>query len=271
MSHRYPTKRGRARAVTSDEERAVTMAFQAGVSAAEIARVHSRDRAVIYRILQRAGLKPITNHDQRVKHSQALVDQVVAYYRTPHWLHETARHFGLGYSSVRKMLARRGELRDDGRRYPFTDAELRRIKAEWEAGDSQSAIAKRLDVSQATIGKTLRRFGFETARRHATGNRHGAWKGGVCQVGGYRFVCIDRADPFSVMANGNGYVAEHRLVMARSLGRPLARAETVHHIDGNRAHNDLANLQMWRGRHGAGQSYQCADCGSRNIVPTKLL
>ncbi len=73
------------------------------------------------------------------------------------------------------------------------------------------------------------------------------------------------------MRNRMGYVFEHRLVMARSLGRPLAPKETVHHIDGDRQHNDLSNLQLRSGRHGNGAVYRCRDCGSHNVeaVPLK--
>ena len=36
----------------------------------------------------------------------------------------------------------------------------------------------------------------------------------------------------------------HRYVMEQFLGRKLKRSEHVHHIDGNRHNNDIANLQI---------------------------
>lgn len=41
------------------------------------------------------------------------------------------------------------------------------------------------------------------------------------------------------------YQLQHRVVMEEHLGRPLEEFENIHHIDGNRANNDLPNLELW--------------------------
>jgi hypothetical protein len=55
------------------------------------------------------------------------------------------------------------------------------------------------------------------------------------------------------LTDGAYQVAEHRLVMARHLGRPLEPDETVHHVNGVRTDNRLANLELWSSAHPKGQ------------------
>lgn len=50
--------------------------------------------------------------------------------------------------------------------------------------------------------------------------------------------------PTHPQAMSNGYVLEHRLVMEGHLGRLLHSDEVVHHIDGNKSNNDIANLRV---------------------------
>lgn len=59
---------------------------------------------------------------------------------------------------------------------------------------------------------------------------------------GYVDILVGRDHP---MAKRSGYALEHRIVMSELLGRPLKRAERVHHINGVRDDNRPDNLELW--------------------------
>jgi hypothetical protein len=71
------------------------------------------------------------------------------------------------------------------------------------------------------------------------------WKGGKYKDGeGYLHILLESGDFFYPMVGRNGYVLEHRLVMARHLRRCLLPWEVVHHKNGIRDDNRLENLEL---------------------------
>jgi predicted DNA-binding protein (UPF0251 family) len=137
-------------------------------------------------------------------------------------------------------------------------------------GLSQQAIAKRVGISQAVVGRTLRGAGFPTVEKR-TAERSNNWKGGVTKSsGGYLAQYVQPDDEMAAMRSKTGYVLQHRLIMARALGRPLRDYETVHHVNGDRKDNRLENLQLRFGLHGRGARFKCASCGSYDVQACEI-
>ena len=85
---------------------------------------------------------------------------------------------------------------------------------------------------------------LECRQTFLKGTHHANRIGRTLDKSGYVLIWVDIEDFFAPMRKSHGYVYEHRLVMARHLGRNLQGWELVHHKDGDKGNNVLANLKM---------------------------
>ena len=81
-------------------------------------------------------------------------------------------------------------------------------------------------------------------------SRHCAYEHKKAQGKQGRYVNRDGYVRLSVPAGtvgrqGDGRMLEHRFVMQEHLGRPLARDEDVHHVNGDKTDNRIENLELW--------------------------
>lgn len=77
------------------------------------------------------------------------------------------------------------------------------------------------------------------------GSMNGNWKGGKgINDRNYRLVRIYPNNPYYSMADPRGHIKEHRLIMAKHLGRCLMDNEVVHHLNGVKTDNRIENLRL---------------------------
>ena len=160
----------------------------------------------------------------------------------------------------------------------LTESQINECIRLYKQGEWIVNISKKIGFGQRKISIALKNAGVDVpVPGFRFGDKHHIWNGGRSNhPEGYTYVLIYPDDPFYDMAikskskPKSRYVLEHRLVMARHLGRLLLKSETVHHIYGNKHNNAVCNLQLRQGKHGKGSVHQCVDCGSFNIRSVKL-
>lgn len=142
----------------------------------------------------------------------------------------------------------------------------------YETGMTAQTIGQLFNCSGTSVVKRLRnqKVVIRTHTDQADINRQKRLDvkcgGRLAGPRGYRYVALPRTHKFFSMAkNSRGQIAEHRLIMAENLGRPLIDDESVHHINGDVVDNRIENLQLMSNGHPRGVSICCLDCGSQNI------
>lgn len=132
-------------------------------------------------------------------------------------------------------------------------------------GYSQRDIARELSIPYGTVVHLLTKEGVRRSQREAInlavkqnkyhyasefcrshcGEKSFRWKGGRIRHQGYIKVKLQPDSFFYPMVDHQGYVLEHRLVMAQHLGRCLHLWEIVHHKKGvAKDDNRIEGLQL---------------------------
>lgn len=262
------------RKTESSELQAAMKVFNETGNASCASRITGVSKSVIYRELDRLGVDRGAHalKDRRHYHSKTTTaqdEEIVRRYSAGEAASALSEEFGVTPATIR-LIARNGGAtinRKGQKPTRLNDGQIAKIKTLLAEGLSQASVSRELGLKQSTLSCWLRSGVFGYVPRN-TKKRAG---GVIKNTDGYVLIHKDLVDPeFQCMANGTGYVLEHRLNLARQLKRPLQQSETVHHKDGNKQNNHTDNLELRRGPHGKHARFVCACCGSNDIIAVAL-
>jgi hypothetical protein len=254
---------------TSDQIMSIAAQHRKGEPSYIIGKDFGCSGQVITRLLKQHGY-----WDASIRYKTRLTSQlreIAERYEAGESMGALGRTYGCTPANIHFIMRKQGvEVRPRGRA-AVPQETLDWIRKQRECGITYKTIADDMGITPNRVMWICRNMGVPLDP-HKSGSEHHAWKGGRRVDGqGYVQVMIPPDDPMYSMTTGLGYVPEHRLVMARSIGRPLTKTETVHHIDGDKLHNNIENLQLRQGNHGKGSVMQCLDCGSHNLGHVPLM
>lgn len=248
-----------------DEGEIVRLYIEEGLNGPQIAARVGLGATTVYRVLHRNGVDAQNRrwslyYDELQTSPQRLIDD----YQAGASLAEVADRHGVSNLTVRNVLARHGipRRRVGGRNRPLDEAETERAVELRRKGLPLDDIAAEMHRGLHHIRTALEPLGLH--------RRFPPQRKPRVNTEGYVRVWVPDDDPMRSMSSPQGWVAEHRLVMARSMGRPLSPDETVHHRNGDPGDNRIENLQLRQGNHGKGVQLACRDCGSHNIEAVDL-
>lgn len=210
----------------------------------------------------------IKNHKKFGKYSEG---RIVEAYKNGKSATSLAKKHDCSVWTITEVLKRhRVKIRS---KTSLSDDEKKYIYKHYSGGSTIKNISQEINRTEATIIRFIHNEHPEIRReKWRRGSENPCWKGGKTRhYSGYIMVRIQDDDPYASMRHRrSNSVPEHRLVMARALGRPLESHETVHHVNGVVSDNYLENLELRQGPHGRGAKMQCLDCGSHRIEAVPL-
>lgn len=246
-----PARPGGSRPGWTDSEenrRDLVAAYTAGESVRALARRLGCRNQTVIQVLDDAGLE-WRHPGAKRRFTDEQGREMAAAYVAGETLQQIAERYGTNAQTVRGYLLRAGvEMRRLGAPAFWTVERKAEAARRYEAGEQIQDIAAGLGCGVHTLRSTLREAGVlkpyrETVRRGAD---HHSWRGGrITDRNGYVRVKVPDEDRHLADRTRTGYVMEHRLVMARSLGRALLPDENVHHKNGVKGDNRPENLELW--------------------------
>jgi transposase-like protein len=259
---------------TNGNRRDLVAAYEAGESIRTIARrlqIHTRR---VTRILDESDLG-WRHPGGKLRFGDDEAEEFARAYRAGEGLVQIGRRYGVSAKVIRDYLIRADvPLRPVGVPAFWTEQRKAEALRLHHDGSTIKDIARTLGCGRSTVSRQLRELGIPNPysdRDLPRGEAHPSWQGGrITDSSGYVRVKVPGSEQHLSDGTRTSYMMEHRLVMARMLGRRLLKSETVHHINGDRQNNEPGNLQLRQGKHGTGAVFRCASCGSHDIKAVPL-
>lgn len=269
---RRPAGRNTAWEDTEQNRRELVAAYEAGETVRSIAKRLTIRTSRVSQVLDESGVQ--FHPGGRLRFSDEDAAEFARAYQAGETLTQIGQRYGVAAKVVRDYLIRTGvQLRPLGAPAFWTqERKTEAIRRYQEEGEQLKDIAAAMECSARGLAKILAELGVREIAARPRGEANHNWRGGRI-IDGSGYVRVKVKDTEQQLADDlsrDSYMMEHRLVMARLLGRRLLKSETVHHIDNDRQNNEPGNLQLRQGKHGKGAVFRCASCGSHDIEAVSL-
>lgn len=265
--------RGKKPYFTPEQDIEIARRYQAGEMLQQLADSYGVSTVPVVAALNRRGVERRKTGDYTWQDTAESRAQIISLWCEGTSVKNIAHQVHTRDANVSMVLREAGlQARLGGKHHRFTEEQAAILAREFRVGSSLAELARKHGSNPITVRGALRRAGVDTqSGRHRSRSAHHNWKGGRrITKDGYISVMPTAEEAVLCPPGVNGYVLEHRLVMAKVLGRPLTDAETVHHIDGDPKNNDISNLQLRNGHHGRGVVLACRSCGSHDVVAVPI-
>ena len=231
---------------TKANRRALVAAYDAGESIPAIARRLQIGKEKVTQVLDESGHTGRHPGGKR-RFTDEGAAEFTRLYQSGESLTEIGKRYEVSTQVVRRYLIRAGvQLRPVGAPAFWTEERKAEATRRYRAGEGLGFIATTMGCGRDTLQRTLIELGIHQKPPRRSGETHHSWQGGrIVTKAGYVKVRVTDTDRHLADEPRSGYVAEHRLVMARKLGRPLLPNENPHNKNLIRSDNDPGNLELW--------------------------